>query len=157
MAGPKAEKVEATKLNNELFCRAARQDISGGTWFLSVIHFFVSFLMTFFPRVSAIIKNRFLEQWLISRLALCGFPAKKKKEKEKENQRAHGKPRRSSKQKAMRIPINLMTANVDEDDCNKCRWFTWSLDKGYHRTELMVYARQHAADISDSAGLQSKH
>lgn len=46
--------------------------------------------------------------------------------------------------------VRLMTANVDEDDCNKCRWFTGSLDKGYHHTELMVYARQHAADISDS-------
>lgn len=53
--------------------------------------------------------------------------------------------------------VRLMTANVDEDDCNKCRWFTGSLDKGYHRTELMVYARQHAADISDSAGRGSKH
>lgn len=46
--------------------------------------------------------------------------------------------------------VRLMTANVDEDDCNKCWWFTGSLDKGYHHTELMVYARQHAADISDS-------
>lgn len=47
--------------------------------------------------------------------------------------------------------------NVDEDDDNKCQRFTASLDKGYHHTELMVYAHQRAGDILDSTGFQCKH
>lgn len=35
--------------------------------------------------------------------------------------------------------------------------FTWSLDKGYHHIELMVYARQRVGDIFDSTGIQCKH
>lgn len=46
--------------------------------------------------------------------------------------------------------------NVDEDDDNKCRRFTGSLDRGYQHTELMVYTRQHTGDIFDSSGLQCK-
>lgn len=113
--------------------------------------FFVSFLILFLPRVSAIIKNRFLKWWLISRLAVLWILSKKEKKYFKGPTRSRSvlpnkRPRGFRSISLMR----LMTTNVDEDDCNKCRWFTGSLDKGYHHTELMVYTRQRAADISDS-------
>ena len=44
---------------------------------------------------------------------------------------------------------SLNDSHVDEDDCNKCQRFAGSLDKGYHRAELMVYTGRHAGDIFD--------
>lgn len=40
---------------------------------------------------------------------------------------------------AIKRPRAAPDCRVDEDDCNKCQRFAGSLDKGYHRAELMVY------------------
>lgn len=46
--------------------------------------------------------------------------------------------------------------NVDEDN-NEWQRLSGSLEKGHRHTELMVYMRQHAADIFDSAEFRCKH